>query len=759
MRWYFVFFLVSGFCSLVYEIVWLRLAMAQFGVTTALVSVVLSMYMAGLGLGSWLAGRLVRRFESHAASTPLRFYALTELCIGIAGVSARHQLTWGHSLLEKIGGKVTLSSSGYYLGAALWIALTLIPWCACMGATFPLAMSAIRQGCGTKSKLSFSYLYLANVLGAVLGTIIPAFLLIELLGFRRTLDVTAGLNGLIAASAFAVSFTAPSATPLTPKISDGGSRRILSHDAPQKGMLWLLFLTGLLSMAMEVVWIRLFTPYLGNLVYAFATILALYLIATFLGSQSYRLVNRSQNSARSTFAWILVGVCGLIPLVSASPDLGFAESVAWSVFRVAVGVMPFSGAVGFLTPLLVDRWSLGDPDRAGRAYAINVLGSILGPLLAGFWLLPWVGERWSVITLTLPLFGIGLLAALRSNNLTGSLDRTRSARVTYAFAVLLSLVLASAAETYEQQFPHSEVRRDYTATVIAAGQGREKRLLVNGVGMTSLTPITKMMAHLPLGFLSGPPRNALVIAFGMGTTFRSMLSWGIPCTAVELVPSIPSLFGYYHSDGPRLLRSPLARIVIDDGRRFLERSTEQYDLITVDPPPPVEAAGSSLLYTKEFYFIAKKRLRPGGILQQWLPWGDATIKTSIARALQESFPYVRVFQSVEGWGYHFLASMRPIPVTPASVLAGRLPPSALVDLLEWGPYPTAEQQFNAVLARELPLEALTASAPFVPALQDDRPLNEYFLLRRELHFATGKGPGPFAGNYGRKPPDLRENAP
>jgi hypothetical protein len=89
--------------------------------------------------------------------------------------------------------------------------------------------------------------------------------------------------------------------------------------------------------------------------------------------------------------------------------------------------------------------------------------------------------------------------------------------------------------------------------------------------------------------------------------------------------------------------------------------------------------------------------------------------------------------------------MRPIPVTPASVLAGRLPQSATQDLLEWGPYSTGEQQFNAVLSRELPLEAMIASAPFVPALQDDRPLNEYFLLRRTLHFATGKGPEAFAG--------------
>jgi spermidine synthase len=77
--WYFFFFLVSGFCGILYELVWLRLAMAQFGVTTPLVSIVLSMFMAGLGLGSWAAGTLIRRYEGRTNFPPLRLYALCEL--------------------------------------------------------------------------------------------------------------------------------------------------------------------------------------------------------------------------------------------------------------------------------------------------------------------------------------------------------------------------------------------------------------------------------------------------------------------------------------------------------------------------------------------------------------------------------------------------------------------------------------------------------------------------------------------------------
>jgi predicted membrane-bound spermidine synthase len=296
--------------------------------------------------------------------------------------------------------------------------------------------------------------------------------------------------------------------------------------------------------------------------------------------------------------------------------------------------------------------------------------------------------------------------------------------------VLAALALVFTQKSYEDQFSHSQVLRDNTATIVAVGEGRNKHLLVNGVGITGLTAITKFMAHLPLAFLERAPKNALVVCFGMGTTYRSLMAWGIPVTAVELVPSVPRVFGFFHADGPALLKSPLSKLVIDDGRRYLERSSGQYDVITIDPPPPVEAAGSSLLYSKEFYDIVKRRLRPGGILQQWLPAGDAVVRASVARALKESFSYVRVFRSTEGWGFHFLASDRALPNLSAAKLAQRLPATAASDLVEWGPETTAERQFAAVLRRETSLDSVIAEAPQAPALQDDRPANEYFALRR-----------------------------
>jgi predicted membrane-bound spermidine synthase len=386
--------------------------------------------------------------------------------------------------------------------------------------------------------------------------------------------------------------------------------------------------------------------------------------------------------------------------------------------------------------MLVDHWAAGDPDRAGKAYAVNVLGCILGPLLAGFYLLPRLGERWALVALTLPLFVFGALATRHKQQAAAQPGPNRNGKLYYALAMVAALLVVMATRGYEALFPKRVVLRDDTATVLASGVGLDKDLLVNGIGMTYMTPITKYMAHLPLAFMQRPPKNGLVVCFGMGTTFRSMLSWGIPTTVVDLVPSVPALFGYFHTDAERLLASPLAQIVVDDGRRFLDGSTLRYDVITVDPPPPPAAPGSSLLYSRQFYAIVKRHLAAGGIVQLWYPEDetDPATSASIAKALVQSFPYVRAFQSVEGWGIHYLASMEALSSEPASVLAARLPASAVADLVEWGPGSTAEEQLSDVLAHEQEVGKIIALDSEVPPLEDDQPINEYFALRQWFQY-------------------------
>ena len=154
--------------------------------------------------------------------------------------------------------------------------------------------------------------------------------------------------------------------------------------------------------------------------------------------------------------------------------------------------------------------------------------------------------------------------------------------------------------------------------------------------------------------------------------------------------------------------------------------------IIIDPPPPVQAAGSSLLYSEDFYAVAKRHLQPEGILQQWLPLADDAVLSSVARALNDSFPYIRVFHSVEGWGWHFLASERPIPARTATELVARMPETAIKDMMQWGPAKTPEQQFDLLLSSEMTPQKLIELSPLTSALQDNRPINEYFLLRTRV---------------------------
>lgn len=717
MPWFFAFFLVSGFCSILYELVWLRLAMADFGVTTPLVSIVLSVFMGGLGAGSWAAGAFLRRYGTRIRFSPLRLYASAELLIAVSALAVPLELFWGNRLLERMADRVPVSSATYYLVSGAWLALTLIPWCACMGATIPLGMFAIRRGRGHDSRRSFSFLYLSNVLGAVAGAVIPLGL-IELYGFRSTLRVGAVLNTLIFVVAFGLTLGAKQG-----KSEAAEPARVKAPSVPSGGglaLLLLLFTTGLTTMGMEVIWIRLFAAYIGPVVYAFATILAAYLGATFLGSQVYRRWSR-RHDRENPLLWVSLAFLGLLPLLTADGRIPLDASL-----RVVLGVAPFAGIIGFLTPMLVDRWSAGDPDRAGRAYAVNVAGCILGPLLAGFFLLPWLGEQKSMLVLVLPWFGLALSLWLRAPR--------RLPQIAMATGLIVAaLAVFSLTEDYEADYPDRVVLRDSTATVIATGTGMDKQLLVNGVGMTSLTPITKMMAHMTLASLPQRPSNVLIICFGMGTTFRSVVSWNVPVTVVELVPSVPKLFSYFHPDGDVALASPLAHIVIDDGRRYLERTPQQYDAIIIDPPPPVPAAGSSLLYSRDFYEIAKQRLRSGGILQQWLPpEGDAEDQAAIARALMEVFPYVHIYHSVFGDGFHYLASMSPLPERSAQELVDRMPAEAVADMMEWGPSSTPLEQFSRMLSPPVSPAEMLAQAPDAPTLQDDRPVNEYYLLREFL---------------------------
>jgi predicted membrane-bound spermidine synthase len=729
---FFLFFIVSGFCSLVYQVAWLRIAMADFGVTTVTISMVLSVFMAGLSFGSWGGGRLAISACKMEGRSHLRLYGALEVMIAFSGIVPPFLLDYGRSLLLTRAG-TEWGSGVYYLASSAVIFASIVPFCICMGGTFPIAMAAVKRIHPEKSGTSFSYLYLANLLGAVLGCAGTAFILIELVGFQGVMLIAAALNLLIGAAAFFFSLRIRQAAPA----EELRSSTTVSLKNKSFAGIWtyaVLLLTGMASMALEVIWIRQFTPFLGPVVYTFASILVIFLMANYAGSSFYRLKSDHQQNGDEVCSLgvmlALAGLAAMLAMLTADYRLPIPINLFGGILRIAAGVAPFGFMLGFITPWIVDRLSGGEAAIAGRAYAVNTVGCVLGPLMAGFLLLPLLGEKWSIFSLGLPFFLLSILLVMRAIG-QGEGKRPFPLPINWILpsTIVGAILLVTLTKDFEKRYPDAVVMRDYTATVVAAGNGMDKRLLVNGFGMTVMTPVTKMMVHLPMAMHESPPRHGLVLCFGMGTSFRSMLSWGIPTTVVELVPSIPKLMGYYHEDAANAFGNPLSRVVIDDARRFLDRTTEHFDVIVLDPPPPVEAAASSLLYSREFYLDVAARLADGGVFHQWTDSKDPYQRATIVKSLIDVFPFVRVFGSFDGIGIHCIASMRPVPLRDSYELASQLPARAATDIIEWGPYDSSEEQFREMLSLEEDVREVIEVAQGARIIQDDRPLNEYYLLR------------------------------
>lgn len=717
----FLVFFLSGFCGLLYQIVWLRLAFRAFGVITPVLSVVISIFMLGLALGAWAGGRWIHPLSERTKISPAYWYAIAEIIIGAGALIVPVLFSLSEAYLLSFG---EMSSVSYLAVSALLIGLSILPFSICMGLTFPFMM-AFLKGTDRSDTTGFSYLYLANVIGAMCGAAITAFALIEIFGFEKTLWLAGTINLAIAAFSISLDKSCPYTFGADYTEKDREERSPAGKPKESPLLLGLiLFATGFATTALEVVWTRAFTPVLTTTVYAFAFLISAYLLATWLGSWFYRKDLKLGRVRSNGTLFALLASSAFLPVIINDPRINH------NMFILLFSIMPFSGILGYLTPRIIDQYSDGYPKSAGRAYAVNIVGCIIGPLVASYLLLPAIGSKSAMVLLSIPFIA---LFFFYWRPLAGRPAFRAAAGLTAIAAMVIAFAVNIGFEDRMGSLDFSKsgiVRRDSTATIISYGKGFDRNLLVNGIGITRLTIITKMMAHWPLAYHEKPAKSALVICFGMGTTFRSLLSWpDLTVTAVELVPSVRDAFGYYHADAGAVMKNPRGRVIIDDGRRFLKRSAQKFDVITIDPPPPVQAAGSSFLYSRDFYDIVKMRLNEGGILQQWLPvGGDELDNKAVIHAISDAFPYAKVYSSVEGWGLHILASMQPIGTPDIKTLLSKMPAQAKADMMEWSSKEQPEQFMSRMLKYTMDASKLVSEDDVM--ITDDQPINEYFALRR-----------------------------
>jgi spermidine synthase len=751
-------FVASGAAGLVYQVVWSRELVLVFGNTTQAVATIVTAFMAGLGFGSLAGGRL-----ADTSARPLRLYGLVELTVAAMaallpfafhGLAEVYRDVWP-SLVER---PAQLTGVRFALALAAVAPATLL-----MGMTLPLLTRYLVRTLD-EAGARLGELYAANTIGAMAGTLLGGFVLIEFLGLRLTsyvavaLNVLAGLGALLLSRRLEASPTGPgpATAPTGPGPVAARRERPARPKVPRsfrprrRAVLAATFVSGFVSLALEVLWTRMLAEGTGSSIYIFTTILAIFLLGIALGSFLYRRLSRPEGERLGLLGLCLAGV-GVLAQATVVLGSGMVGEVPF-VVRTVVVLLPATVLMGYAFPL-AGRLATPSVEAAGGSvgllYAANTAGSILGSFGAAFVLAGTLGTNGSVLLLG----GLNLLvgAVLFAAEPVGRHGPAGAGRGRWprmfsaglAGLAVLGLVASSLDLPVTRTRTQNQLREtglpithaeDELATVdTVGGPARGRRLLVGGVGMTSLTVDTKLMGYLSKA-LRPDAQDFLVIAFGMGGTYRSGLQLGLRTDAVELSPTVPSRMPVFFPDADRFLDHPKGRVIVSDGRNYVRLSRDRYDLLAVDPAPPIESAGSVVLYTREFLTEGKARLRPGGVFMLWVPYALPMddFKEHV-RTFAGVFGHVRLVLSPGRHGVFMFGSDAPLQFDEPSLRRVLGAPAALRDLNDVPDHPPTDADGWVEVVRRAQWLADDQVRELVgpgPQITDDRPRSEYFLWRR-----------------------------
>jgi spermidine synthase len=653
-------FFASGACALIYEVVWTRQLLLVMGTTTGAVSAVLSAFMVGLGIGGRMFGPLADRSRS-----PLRLYAYLEAGVGlyalilpalIAGSVAPYV-----ALARLAIGRPALLVSG----RVLLVSLLLLPPTLLMGGTLPALIRHVARGMDTLgSKLSA--LYGANLWGGVAGSLLCGFALIREFGVRGASLVAATGNLSLAVIALLVADRSPA-----PDVMEHGETsrtRPPAEPGVAQSWLWIaVFSSGFVGLGYQILWTRMLIFSFGSTVYSFAIILATVLAGLALGSRLFGLAEQRFSAVRVlSVSFLLAGVTAVPFGAATTRSTDLIETLAGH-FGVSGGVFLASAALCAALCLLVPATFMGvvlplglrllveDVGRSGRgigrAYLVNTLGCVLGSLGVAFLLMPALGLRWGLLALSFLQVALGL--AIWCSEERGGARWRAVATSCVAFLIgtlaLLRVPGTNPFDSIKERGGSAAIvraHRDATAasvTVVDEPGGLRRSLRIDGfVASGAGVPrvgYMAMMTHLPM-LLHPAPTRLLVICFGTGTTAGAGLSYpGVKVDVVDINATVFDFARYFSLENHGVATDPRARLIVDDGRNYLLTTAESYDVITSEPMPP-KFAGVVNLYSKEYYEIARERLRPGGILAQWLPFHLLTFEESLAilRTVRSVFP-------------------------------------------------------------------------------------------------------------------------
>ena len=653
-----VLFFFSGVSSLVYQVVWARMLTVVFGTTLLATSTVLSAFMAGLALGSYVLGRYIDRCKH-----PLRIFAALEVGIGLFALffpSISANLGNAYGALVGLQGNFYLFSLARF---GLCFALLLIPT-ALMGGTLPvMAKFAVRRLGRLGGRVG--QLYAVNTLGAVIGVLAATFGLMEGLGLQETTQAIAVVNFLVAGAAWLWGGQRAVG------VDEGAATKETAHsDRILWGVLAGFAISGFAALGYEVAWMRLLmVSFSFNSHYEFSIVLVAFLSGLSLGGWLGSRLLARRADLLSIFIGIqfLIGACGALSVLAFAHLSVLVEPIqradSWWVSRtgvfftaVAIMLLP-TVAMGVIFPLVGQIYTR-QLARLGRGIgdigAVNSFGAVGGAFVTGFVLIPLLGTEWSVKVLAALNGLVGLTLALVSQQ-RKRLVWSGAAGLALLLVLVPSDVLRRIAEpaAVNRELVFYQEGAEGVITVEQQTDGFRKMAL-NGGGQVptdySSLQIFRLLGHLPL-LLHPDPQEVLVVSLGGGIALGGAAQYEPRrITCVELVPEVIDAarlhFGEFNH---HVLENPTAwniELVIDDGRNFLLSSRDTYQIITGDATHPT-SADSWVLYTKEFYELCRAHLSADGIMAQWLPFHGLPpddYKT-IVRTFQHVFPHATLWRS------------------------------------------------------------------------------------------------------------------
>jgi predicted membrane-bound spermidine synthase len=722
----------SGAAALLFEALWFRLAGLALGNGIQASSLVLAAFMAGLALGNGLAARLGDR-----VARPLVLFARLEAAAAV--LSLLLVLALPALVARLTPALASLVDRELLVGAArgaVAFVLMLLP-AAVMGSTLPLVARALAAG-GDRFGVALGRLYGWNTLGGVLGALASETLLVPRVGVAATAGVAVALQ--LAAALTAMALDRRHAVALATDRHSWRREAEPAGSAPRRlGLLGAAFLAGALLLGLEVVWFRFLQLFIFGTQLAFALMLAVVLAGIASGGilAAAWLARRAEATLALPFVALLGGIATISTYAAFDPAGQAHGGAAWTLWLAAALMLPtavVSGSLFTLVGAAVREELPGDAAAAGWLTLANTVGAAVGAPIAGLVLLPRLGIESSLFVLAL----LYALVALALRPWGAGLPRLTQAVALGVFALVAMLFPFGLMQgRFLRGHVHSlsrgearvvAVREGQTATAILlqvdwGGAPVYQQLVTNAHSMTSSVfyarRYMKLLAYWALA-LHPRAKRALVVSYGLGNTAEALiLAPGLE--QIDVVDPSRTILGLSplveRVGAPDPLRDPRVRVHVDDGRFFLHKQSEPFDLITAEPPPP-HAAGVASLYSLEYFELTRRRLAPGGFATHWLPVNQLTLDgaRSVVRAFCAAFPDCSLWS---GAGYDWmLAGSNGAGPAPSGDLARLWTQRATgLDLRELG-VEAPEQLAALFIADAGQLEEWTRGA--LP-LVDDRP--------------------------------------